>query len=145
MRLATEAIDVLTGSKQPMLFHPPRSLSLAATVATLSASAVAASVLDQGHGSQSQRVRREAEKSAQAYLVRDIFNPFQQFSMAPFSSTVEALARAVHKDRDFTMLPILADALEDAGCTNFDILNHCRQPGAHFLGCWVVDLLLGKQ
>jgi hypothetical protein len=41
-------------------------------------------------------------------------------------------------------MPILADALEDAGCDNADILSHCRQPGAHVRGCWVVDLVLGK-
>jgi hypothetical protein len=38
----------------------------------------------------------------------------------------------------------LIDALEEAGCTNADILNHCRQPGEHVRGCWVVDLILGK-
>ena len=42
-------------------------------------------------------------------------------------------------------MPILADALEDAGCTNQDILNHCRGGGEHVRGCWVVDLLLGKE
>jgi hypothetical protein len=42
-------------------------------------------------------------------------------------------------------MPILADALEEAGCTNVDILNHCRQPGEHVRGCWVIDLLLGKE
>jgi hypothetical protein len=41
-------------------------------------------------------------------------------------------------------MPILADALEDAGCDNADILNHCRQPGEHVRGCWVVDLVLGR-
>jgi hypothetical protein len=41
-------------------------------------------------------------------------------------------------------MPILADALQDAGCDNEDILNHCRQPGEHVRGCFVVDLLLGK-
>jgi hypothetical protein len=41
--------------------------------------------------------------------------------------------------------PILADALEDAGCTNQDMLEHCRQPGEHVRGCWVVDLLLNKE
>jgi hypothetical protein len=45
----------------------------------------------------------------------------------------------------FDRLPILADALEDAGCDNANILNHCRQPGVHVRGCWVVDLVLGKE
>jgi hypothetical protein len=42
-------------------------------------------------------------------------------------------------------MPILADALQDAGCDNDDILDHCRDSnGAHTRGCWVVDILLGK-
>jgi hypothetical protein len=41
-------------------------------------------------------------------------------------------------------MPILADALEEAGCTNSDILDHCRQSGEHVRGCWVIDALLGK-
>jgi hypothetical protein len=47
--------------------------------------------------------------------------------------------------RDFAAMPILADALEEAGCDNPDILSHCRNPGVHVRGCWVVDLLLGKE
>ncbi len=57
---------------------------------------------------------------------------------------IPKLAQAIYDDRAFDRLPILADALEEAGCTNADILNHCRQPGEHVRGCWVVDLLLGK-
>jgi hypothetical protein len=57
---------------------------------------------------------------------------------------VPKLAQAIYDDRVFDRLPILADALEEAGCTNADILNHCRRPGEHVRGCWVVDLLLGK-
>jgi hypothetical protein len=60
------------------------------------------------------------------------------------TAKVVALAQAIYDDRAFDRLPILADALEDAGCTNQDILAHCRQPGEHVRGCWVVDLLLGK-
>jgi hypothetical protein len=41
-------------------------------------------------------------------------------------------------------MPILADALEDAGCANPDLLDHCRTPGVHVRGCWVLDLILGK-
>jgi hypothetical protein len=54
------------------------------------------------------------------------------------------LAHTIYDDRAFDRLPVLADALEDAGCNNADILNHCRQPSEHVRGCWVVDLLLGK-
>jgi hypothetical protein len=61
------------------------------------------------------------------------------------NNTVIALAEAIYDERAFDRLPILADALEEAGCTNADILNHCRQPGEHVRGCWVVDLILGKE
>jgi len=60
------------------------------------------------------------------------------------SSTVLDLARAMETDGAFDRLPILADALEDAGCDQADILEHCRGPGPHVRGCWVVDLILGK-
>ena len=51
----------------------------------------------------------------------------------------------MYEDRDFAGMPILADALEDAGCTDADILGHCRCPGPHVRGCLVVDLLRGRQ
>jgi hypothetical protein len=59
--------------------------------------------------------------------------------------TVRQLTQAIYDEGAFERLPILADALEDAGCDNADILNHCRQPGEHVRGCWVVDLVLGKE
>jgi hypothetical protein len=55
------------------------------------------------------------------------------------------LAQAIYEDRAFDRLPVLADALEDAGCTNSDLLGHLRGPGPHARGCWVLDLLLGKE
>jgi hypothetical protein len=94
-----------------------------------------------------ERARRE-EEAAQAALLRDIFgNPFRPVSVEPtwLSSTVTALATGIYADRAFDRMPILADALEEAGCDNIDVLNHCRGPGPHVLGCWVVDLLLGKE
>jgi hypothetical protein len=57
---------------------------------------------------------------------------------------VPKLAQAIYDENAFHRLPILADALEEAGCTNADILNHCRQSGEHVRGCWVIDTLLGK-
>lgn len=60
--------------------------------------------------------------------------------------TVPAIARHVYDDRAFHDLPILADALEDAGCTDPEILGHCRADGAiHAKGCWVVDLVIGLE
>jgi carbon storage regulator CsrA len=73
--------------------------------------------------------------------------PFPPISLDPewLTSTVVALARGMCESRDFSPLPILADALQDAGCDNDDILNHCRDATAtHSGGCWVVDLVLAK-
>jgi hypothetical protein len=53
-------------------------------------------------------------------------------------------AEGIYADRIFDLLPTLADSLQDAGCENPDILDHCRGPGPHVRGCWVVDLVLGK-
>jgi hypothetical protein len=81
--------------------------------------------------------------------VRDILgNPFRPVTLdlSWVTSTVLALALAqqMYDSRDFSAMPILADALQDAGCDNEDILNHCRQQGEHVRGCFVVDLVLGK-
>ncbi|HVL11991.1 MAG TPA: hypothetical protein VM529_05470 [Gemmata sp.] len=52
----------------------------------------------------------------------------------------------MYGSRDFSPMPILADALQDAGCDSADILDHCRGPKqVHVRGCWVVDLVLGKE
>jgi hypothetical protein len=56
-----------------------------------------------------------------------------------------SMARQMYDSRDFTGMPILADALEEAGCTDPDILAHCRSGGEHVRGCWVIDSLLGRQ
>jgi hypothetical protein len=88
------------------------------------------------------------ELEAHASLLRDIFgNHFRRVTADPswLTSTVVALARGMYDSRDFTTMPILADALQDAGCDSADILGHCRGPGPHVRGCWVVDLVLGKE
>jgi hypothetical protein len=80
-------------------------------------------------------------------LLRDIFgNPFRPVSYSPQwrTDTAVAVARQVYESRDFGAMPILADALQDAGCDKEDILSHCRGGGPHARGCWVVDLVLGK-
>ena len=112
------------------------------------------------------------EGAEQVRFVRDIFgNPFRPVAFAPAWRTVTAVAiarqmyesrdfisapifeprgdgttiRAMHSARDFSAMPILADALQDAGCDNADILTHCRDANqVHVRGCWVVDLVLGK-
>jgi hypothetical protein len=91
----------------------------------------------------------EGEKEAvQCELVRDIFgNPFRRvvFSSEWRTDTVVSLAKQMYDSRDFGAMPILADALQDAGCDSDDILSHCRGDGPHVRGCWVVDLVLGKE
>jgi hypothetical protein len=88
-------------------------------------------------------------RSRHAALVRDIFgNPYRPVAFAPGwrTDTAVTLARTMYEAREFGAMPILADALQDAGCENPDILDHCRdvnQP--HVRGCWVVDLVLGKE
>jgi hypothetical protein len=79
--------------------------------------------------------------------LRDIAgNPFRPVAFDPSWRTeaAVALARGMYESRDFAPMPVLADALEDAGCAEPDILAHCRKPGLHVRGCWVVDLVLGK-
>jgi hypothetical protein len=91
---------------------------------------------------------RPTRAKALAGLARCVFgNPFRGVA-ADYSwltSTVTALARGIYEERAFDRLPILADALQDAGCDSADILGHCRGGGPHVRGCWVVDLLLGKE
>jgi hypothetical protein len=95
---------------------------------------------------------RAAEERVQTDLLRCIFGPlpFRPASLAPSwlawnNGTVPKVAQAIYDDRAFDRLPILADALEEAGCANADILAHCRSPGERVLGCWAVDLVLGKE
>jgi hypothetical protein len=82
-----------------------------------------------------------------AWLDAEIFGESLRHPFDPGwgTATVLALARSVYKDHAFGVLPILADALEDAECDNTDILAHCRGPGPHARGCWVLDLILRKR
>ncbi|MFO0806182.1 MAG: hypothetical protein U0791_24025 [Gemmataceae bacterium] len=81
-------------------------------------------------------------------MLRDIFgNPFRPVAFDPSwrTSTAVAIAKGMYESRDFAPMPLLADALQDAGCEHADILDHCRGPGPHVKGCWVVDLVLGRE
>jgi hypothetical protein len=99
------------------------------------------------------------ERRAECQLLREVFgNPFRPVTASPAwrSPQVVGLAQAAYDQRDaFTgrgwtstlnpaRLAVLADALEEAGCTDADLLGHLRGPGPHVRGCWAVDLLLGK-
>jgi hypothetical protein len=89
----------------------------------------------------------EMTSSHQCPLLRDIIgNPFRPVALDPAwrTTAVLGLADAIYAHRAYDRLPILADALEEAGCTNADLLAHCRGPGPHVRGCGAVDLILGK-
>jgi hypothetical protein len=80
-------------------------------------------------------------------LFDDIFgDAFRTVTFSPDwrTDTALSLARQMYKSRDFSAMPILADALQDAGCDSEPILSHCRGGGPHVRGCWVVDLVLGR-
>ncbi|HUR55352.1 MAG TPA: hypothetical protein VMZ71_14560 [Gemmataceae bacterium] len=92
-------------------------------------------------------VPHEAVEVPIADLLRDVFgNPFRPVTFLPDwrTSTVLALAQRMYESRDFSAMPILADALMDAGCTDGAILTHCRGQGPHARGCWCVDAILNK-
>jgi hypothetical protein len=91
--------------------------------------------------------RPDAEQSA---LLSDLFGPvpFRDVAVSPSlltwkDGTLPKLAQAIYDERRFDEMPILADALEEAGCNNPDMVRHCRQQEAvHVRGCWVLDLLM---
>jgi len=165
-RLACAALEDAGADRKR---HPVEDVVRVITIPTLDAKSVAhatamsvVSVIgemawkaEMDHGRRSQKNRRRGawrqEETIQISLLRDVVgNPFRPATLAPAwlawnDGVVLKLAQAVYDDRAFDQLPILADALEEAGCDNQDILNHCRQAGKHVRGCWVVDLLLGKE
>jgi hypothetical protein len=125
-------------------YHAPGTWQVVVTAATLAAKAA----------------RRPVEwvptdvvaRHEQAAVLRDILGPlpFRTPRADPAwllwnDRTVVRIAEAVYQVDAFDRMPIFADALEDAGCDDTDILNHCREPGEHVRGCWVVDQILGKE
>jgi hypothetical protein len=91
--------------------------------------------------------RSNEVRTTQRQFLLDIFgNPFRPvtLNLAHLTPTVVAVAQAAYTDRAFDQLPILADALEDAGCTDAAILDHLRGPGPHVRGCFALDLILAK-
>lgn len=94
------------------------------------------------------KAARDDELRVQANLLRCVVgDPTQPVTFDPAwrTDTATTLARQMYDSRDFSAMPILADALQDAGCDNEEVLNHCRGEGVHVRGCWMVDLVLGKE
>jgi hypothetical protein len=117
-------------------------------IAEVAALAAEWSAADQTRGGACGSSRPEAahgaESAAQCAILRCIFgNPFRPVSLDPSWRTpdVRTLAGGIYEERVFNRLPYLADALEEAGCTDRTILDHCRDGGEHWRGCWVVDLV----
>jgi hypothetical protein len=77
-------------------------------------------------------------------VIGDPFNPVK-FDKNWRTSTAVTLAKQMYESREFSAMPILADALQDAGCDNDEVLKHCRRAGPHVRGCWAVDGVLGKE
>jgi hypothetical protein len=87
-----------------------------------------------------------------ADVMRDLYGPLpfrkvriQPAWLAANDGAVTTLAQTIYQDRRWSDMPILADALEEAGCANADLLDHCRAKQRHYRGCWAVDLILGKK
>ena len=144
MRTGLELIEWCAVRAVQAAFLPPTADGLSRTRHSVEALAVQ---LASDAGQDTARASRTA-RTALADLLRDIFgNPFRPATFSPEwrTDTVLSLARGMYESRDFSAMPILADALQDAGCDSADALNHCRGPGPHGRGCWVVDLVLGTE
>jgi hypothetical protein len=133
---ALHAAGCLTADKEAHIVATCRSpLELLSSAADLAADKQAAIV---------------AHCRLQCDLLRDIFgNPFRPVRADPAwlrwnDGTVVKLARAIYDERACERLPLLADAVEDAGCTSDTLVSHLRGPGPHVRGCWALDLLRGE-
>jgi hypothetical protein len=96
----------------------------------------------------SDRTDWERERLWQAGVLKDLFgNPFRSVYIHPSwltaDSPVVQLARVIYDEERYGDLPYLGDALEESGCGDATVLEHCRSPGPHYRGCWVVDAVLG--
>ena len=130
-------------------FYPP--FDAAYTCGTISVLMDRESMKTQANWWATHEKEGEEEALRQTGLLRCICgNPFRPVSLDPSwlacnNRTVIKLAESIYDDRAFERLPVLADALEEGGCHDAEILGHCRSSGPHVRGCWVVDLILGKE
>jgi hypothetical protein len=93
--------------------------------------------------------QQDAAERTIIHTLHDIFGPlpFREVLVSPewLTSDVLALARGIYAEKAFDRMPILADALQDAGCDNDELLSHCRHENwEHVRGCWALELVLGK-
>lgn len=145
-----DVIELVHGENPPGVKVTRRRPDYARTVARMTC-APALNYLDSVCEYVAEAIGGDQKRAAAipAALFRDIFgNPFLsvKFSTSWRTDTALSLARQMYESRDFGAMPILADALQDAGCEDETILNHGRDTNAtHVRGCWVADLVLGKE
>jgi hypothetical protein len=155
----TEAEEAFEEANAAILDHPPKRVPPKAAIAKATASAAwwAVHPAYSTHADSASQATALAMKTAtgvdteievQAALLRCVFGPlpFRDITLNPawLTSTVRSLSQSIYEDRAFDRLPILADALEDGGCYQQDILSHLRGGGEHCRGCWALDLVLRK-
>jgi hypothetical protein len=132
-----------------------RDVCLSSAEAAVNAVRGVGIILSRPASAQDVEMARVAEYRKQAAVLRDIFGPLPFREITADSAWLRApilrMAQGIYDERelpsgylDSQRLAVLADALEEAGCDNADVLAHCREPGTHVRGCWVIDLLLGK-
>jgi hypothetical protein len=141
-------------TEQDLTFTRARARGRSGLVSLLGPAAVAADEVAESAAA-ARAGRRDsrtytAERVAQTELLREVFgNPVRPALVDPSwlewgGQVVRALAQGIYEDRTFQRIPVLADALEDAGCSDHPIIVHLRGNGTHFRGCWVIDTLTGR-
>lgn len=136
---------------RPYPYHAARSAALTLVHANLPPDVSWAEVLHLSPGAPLY-APATAEMAVQLLLLRDVYGnptrpptPLDRSVLKWNGGTVGALARTIYQERTFDQLPVLADALEEAGCGDGDVLGHLRSSGPHARGCWALDLVLGKR
>lgn len=152
-RAAAQAVEALLAEDGPILI-PPRDIRDPSDIVTTTRSARAAARAAEAECEEDavlaiEPIRPLAALDAVDLLREIIGNPFRHAVLEPEwlawkRKTVRRMARVIYRKRCFRNVPILGEALEEAGCYDVDILRHCRAPIEHVRGCWVVDRILGK-
>jgi hypothetical protein len=143
MKTGSPEVHSANAAKCASTIGRPRAYDVASAAETATIAASARGKISAGIS----RAPNASERKGQCRQLRCIFgNPFRPRSgdAAYANRKVRSLARKIYDERAFDRMTALSDALEDAGCRNADFLNHCRE-GGHVLGCWCLDLILGKE
>lgn len=131
----------VVGKYRGVAAHAAEAVANALNSSSLSAASAVSEEIREG-------TSRDEEIANRCDLLRDIFgNPFSPIESDPRwrTSNVVDLAQVIYDERAFEKMPILSDALMDASCDSEEIIAHCRGDGPHVRGCWVVDLLTGRE